>query len=77
MYVAERPASEVLESLGFREEERGMNVWLVIPKDEGVFQGADERDVQPVANQSCIGAIAATSPRLRECGMLAKGVRLG
>jgi len=44
MYVAERPASEVLESLGFREEERGANVWLVIPKDEGVFQGADQRD---------------------------------
>jgi len=44
MYVAEHPASEVLESLGFREEERGANVWLVIPKDEGVFQGVDERD---------------------------------
>jgi len=44
MYVAERPASETLESLGFREEERGANVWLVVPKDEGVFQGADERD---------------------------------
>lgn len=44
MYVAERPASEVLESLGLREEERGANVWLVVPKDEGVFQGADERD---------------------------------
>ena len=44
MYVAERPASEDLESLGFREEERGANVWIVVPKDEGVFQGADERD---------------------------------
>ena len=44
MYVAERPASEVLDALGFREEERGANVWLVIPKDEGVFQGVDERD---------------------------------
>ena len=44
MYVAERPVSEVLESLGFREDERGANVWLVVPKDQGVFQGADERD---------------------------------
>ncbi|MGD9549307.1 MAG: type IV toxin-antitoxin system AbiEi family antitoxin [Candidatus Krumholzibacteriia bacterium] len=44
MYAAERPASEMLESLGFREEARGANVWIVIPKDEGVFQGADERD---------------------------------
>lgn len=44
MYVADRPASEVLESLGFHEEERGANVWIVVPKDDGVFQGADERD---------------------------------
>jgi hypothetical protein len=44
MYVADRPASEVLDALGFREEERGANVWLVIPKDEGVFHGADGRD---------------------------------
>jgi len=44
MYVAERPAPKVLESLGLREEERGANVWLVVPKDEGVFQGAKESD---------------------------------
>lgn len=44
MYVTEHPAPEVLERLGFREEARGANVWLVVPKDEGVFQGADERD---------------------------------
>lgn len=44
MYVAERPAPEILERLGFREEARGANVWIAIPKDEGVFQGADERD---------------------------------
>lgn len=44
MYVAELPTSEALETLGFREEERGANVWLVVPKDEGVFQGGGERD---------------------------------
>lgn len=44
VYVAERPAVEGLESLGFREDKRGANVWLVVPKDEGVFQGADHRD---------------------------------
>lgn len=43
MYVAERPAPEILEPLGFREEERGANVWIVVPKDEGVFQGTDQR----------------------------------
>lgn len=44
MYVTEHPASEILESLGFREEERGANVWIVVPKDEGAFQGTDQRD---------------------------------
>lgn len=44
MYVPERPAPRVLERLGFREEERGANVWLVVPKDEGVFHGAAHRD---------------------------------
>lgn len=44
MYVAERPAPKLLERVGFREEERGANVWLVVPKDEGVFQGADDQD---------------------------------
>ncbi len=44
IYVAERPAPKVLERLGLREEERGANVWLVVPKDEGVFQGAEKRD---------------------------------
>jgi hypothetical protein len=44
VYVAERSGVEGLESLGFREEERGANVWLVVPKDGGVFQGADQRD---------------------------------
>jgi hypothetical protein len=44
MYVTERPAPELLNLLGFREEARGANVWLVVPKDEGVFHGVDDRD---------------------------------
>jgi len=44
IYVAEYPAPSVLRGLGLREEERGANVWLVVPKDEGVFHGAEERD---------------------------------
>ncbi|MCK4415302.1 MAG: MarR family transcriptional regulator [Candidatus Eisenbacteria sp.] len=44
MYVLERPAPELLERLGFREDERGANVWLVVPKDEGVLHGAADRD---------------------------------
>ncbi|MBK8231534.1 MAG: MarR family transcriptional regulator [Candidatus Eisenbacteria bacterium] len=42
IYVAELPAPKVLERLGLREEARGANVWLAVPKDEGVFQGSRE-----------------------------------
>lgn len=52
IYLAQEPSSEVLASLSFREEERGANVWLVVPNDEGVFHGAAEvegiRCVHPV-----------------------------
>ena len=44
IYVLERPVPEILERLGYREEARGTNVWLVVPKDEGVFHGAADRD---------------------------------
>lgn len=47
------PLSDGLRaSLGFREEPRGANLWLVVPSDVGVFQGAAEqggvRCVHPV-----------------------------
>jgi len=44
VFVAERPAPGILESLGFRVEARGANVWIVVPRDDGVFQGTDQRD---------------------------------
>ena len=34
----------VLRDLGFREEPRGANVWIVVPKDGGVFDGSEERN---------------------------------
>jgi len=30
--------------MGFHEEQKGENVWLVVPNDEGVFHGATERE---------------------------------
>lgn len=51
-YLEELPATGVLEELSYREEDRGANLWLVLPKDDGVFQGASEvegiRCVHPV-----------------------------
>lgn len=36
-YLAEPPSKALLDNIGFREEPRGANVWLVVPNDEGVF----------------------------------------
>ena len=44
VYLAEHPEPELLDRLGFREEARGANVWLVVPNDEGVFHGAAAKD---------------------------------
>ena len=30
--------------MGFHEAQRGENVWLVVPNDEGVLHGAADRD---------------------------------
>jgi hypothetical protein len=39
-FVASAPTDAVLKAVGFREEPKGANVWLVVPVDEGVFDGA-------------------------------------
>ncbi len=41
-YIDEQLSKELIEILGFREEERGSNVWFVVPKDEGIFHGAEK-----------------------------------
>jgi hypothetical protein len=44
LYLPEEPSSELLTALSFREDDRGANVWLVTPNDEGVFHGAGIND---------------------------------
>lgn len=44
MYLLDRPAPDLLDRLGFRDEARGANVWLVVPNDEGVMHGSADRD---------------------------------
>ena len=39
-YIEEHLSRNLFKFLGFREEERGSNVWFVVPKDEGVFHGS-------------------------------------
>lgn len=43
-YVSQLPSAQTQQAMGFREESRGENVWLVVPNDEGVFHGAAERE---------------------------------
>ncbi len=43
-FLAESPSKELRERLGFREDARGANLWLVLPNDAGVFHGAETRD---------------------------------
>ena len=42
IFVEDIPSN--LSKYGFREESHGENVWLVVPNDEGVFQGVTERE---------------------------------
>lgn len=44
IYAATMPSAEAQQAMGFRQEERGENVWLVVPNDADVFSGAKERD---------------------------------
>jgi len=43
VYWREPLGAEDLTELGFRDEERGANVWLVQPNDGGVFDGSSPR----------------------------------
>jgi hypothetical protein len=51
-YIKSPPSGDLLKKLGFREESSGSNVWIVVPKDEGVFHGSNKvegiRCVHPV-----------------------------
>jgi len=42
-YVAQMPSAEARQAMGFHEDQKGENVWLVVPNDEGVFDDASER----------------------------------
>ena len=52
IYLDAAPSQGLMGDLGFREEPRGANTWLIVPNDDGVFDGAEEvegvRCVHPV-----------------------------
>ena len=44
VYLSAVPSAGLKKDLGFREEVRGANTWLVVPNDEGVFDGVKDVD---------------------------------
>ena len=44
VYLNKVPSVQLKRLLGFREERRGANTWLVVPNDEGVFHGEMDQD---------------------------------
>ena len=51
-YVSKVPSAKVMAQIGFREEPRGSNVWLVKPNDEGIFNGCSE-----IKGIQCVSAV--------------------
>lgn len=43
-YLPSAPRNELFNALGFREDEKGANTWLVVPNDEGVFHISEVRE---------------------------------
>ena len=44
VYLSIPPSPALKRDISFREEARGANTWLVVPNDEGVFDGAESVD---------------------------------
>lgn len=43
-FLDDQPGESLRDELGLSEDSRGANLWLVVPNDAGVFQGAEDRD---------------------------------
>lgn len=43
-YLSNASGNELFNALGFREDEKGANTWLVVPNDEGIFHGAEAKE---------------------------------
>jgi hypothetical protein len=44
LYLAVEPSRALLQKIGFTAEEKGANLWLIVPNDDGVFCGSTEVD---------------------------------
>lgn len=44
LYLRQSPSPDLLAAMSFHEDDRGANVWLITPNDEGVFHGTLDYD---------------------------------
>lgn len=51
LYLRERPSDALLSEIGFKEDDKAANVWLILPNDMGVFDGERELEDLPVVHQ--------------------------
>ena len=51
-YLSSLPSRSLLQEIEFSEEPKGANLWLVLPDDEGVFQGS-----QTQAGIQCVSPV--------------------
>lgn len=65
-YLREPPEPAFLDRIGFRQEERGANVWLVVPNDEGVFHGEALQDGIPCVHPVQVYLDLAAQPERAE-----------
>jgi hypothetical protein len=49
LFMSSQPSATLLKEVGFRDEPKGANVWLVVPDDAGVFDGS--KDIRGI---SCV-----------------------
>lgn len=49
-YVEQLPPPPVLQAIGFKEDRKAANVWLIAPNDPGVFDGETKVDGIPVVH---------------------------
>lgn len=54
IYLAEEPDDALKRDIGLREDPQGANLWLTIPDDEGVFQGARRQETSELEGVCCV-----------------------
>ena len=44
LFLADSPGKKLFDQLHFREDDRGVNTWLVVPNNKGVLHGSSDQE---------------------------------